>query len=117
MKAYSRLVSRMTARSILLLAVLVMPLSMAFAGASASPVDHQEMMAGMPTGHCPDQSTKHMHSDGLAACSMACASALPAQDVARDETTVRVVPLVNQMVAQTLPGVLLEIATPPPKFA
>ena len=104
-------------RLLVLLAVLLMPLGMAPAAAVASPVNHHAMMAGMALEHCPDQSSKHEHNDGLAMCSMACASALPAQDLARDETLVRHHLLVIPMMVQTLRGVLLEIATPPPKFA
>lgn len=104
-------------RLLVLVAVLVMPLGMAPAVASASAVDHHAMMAGMATGHCPDQSNKHQRNDGQAMCSMACASALPAQDVAHDDTSLRHHQLVMPMITQTLHGVLLEIATPPPKFA
>ena len=104
-------------RLLVLLAVLLMPLGMAPASAVASPIKHHAMMAEMAMEHCPDQSSKHEHNDGLAMCSMACASALPAQDVARDETLPRHHQLVMPMRVQTLRGVLLEIATPPPKFA
>lgn len=104
-------------RLLVLLAMLLMPLGMAPAAASASPVNHHAMMAGMATDHCPDQSNKREHNDGLAMCSMACASALPAQDVVRDETPMRHHQLVIPMMAQRLHGILLEIATPPPKVA
>ena len=103
-------------RLLVLFAVLLMPLGMAPAAASA-PANHHATMAGMAMEHCPDQSSKHDHNDGLAMCSMACASALPAQDLARDETPLRHHQLVIPMMVQTLHGVLLEIATPPPKFA
>jgi hypothetical protein len=105
------------ARLLVLLAVLIMPLGMAPAAASASPVGHRAMMAGMARGHCSDQSNKDEHNDGLAMCSMACASALPAQDVAHDGPPLRHHQLGIPIITQTLHGVLLEIATPPPKFA
>lgn len=104
-------------RLLLLLAVLLMPLGMTPAAASASPVDHHQMMAGMAMGHCPDQSNKHGQDGGLAMCSMACASALPAQEVARDDTPLRQPQLLIPMMTQGLRGILLEIATPPPKIA
>ena len=102
-------------RLLVLLAVLLMPLGMAPAAASASPVDHHAM-AGMAMEHCPDQSNKHEHNDGLAMCSMACASALPAQELARDEMPLRHHQLVGPTMTQRLHGILLEIATPPPKL-
>jgi hypothetical protein len=103
-------------RLLVLLAVLLMPLGMAPAAASASPVDHRAM-AGMAMEHCPDQSNKHEHNDGLTMCSMACASALPAQELTRDEMPLRHHQLVGPTMTQTLHGILLEIATPPPKLA
>lgn len=102
-------------RLLVLLAVLLMPLGMQPAAASAAH-DHA-MMAGTPMGHCPEQSSGHQHSDGLATCSMVCASTLPAQEVARDDALLRDHQLIAPVPAQTLHGVLLEIATPPPKLA
>lgn len=102
-------------RLLLLLAVLLMPLGMAPAAASASPVGHHQMMAGMGMEHCPDRSNKHDEDKGLAMCSMACASALPAQELARDEIPLRRHQHLIPMVAHTLRGILPEIATPPPK--
>ncbi|HWJ37414.1 MAG TPA: hypothetical protein VNR86_01460 [Sphingomicrobium sp.] len=104
-------------RLLLLLAVLFMPLGMTPAAASASPVDHHQMMAGMAMEHCPDRSNDHGQDGGLAMCSMACASALPAQEMARDEAPLRHRQLLVPMMTQRLRGILLEIATPPPKFA
>ena len=101
-------------RLLLLLAVLLMPIGMAPAAASAS---HHQVMAGEGMEHCPDRSNKHEQDGGLAMCSMACASALPAQELVRDEISLRRSQLVSPMVAQTLQGILLEIATPPPKLA
>ncbi len=102
---------------LMLIAVLLMPLGMETATASTPVAGHHEMMAGMPMGHCPDQSNKRAHSDGLATCSMVCASTLPAQELIRDETTPRRHQLVAPQMAETLHGVLPEIATPPPRLA
>ena len=104
-------------RLLVFLAVLLLPLGMQSAAASAAVPDHHAMMAGTPMGHCPEQSSGHQHNDGLATCSMVCASALPAQELARDNTLLRDHQLVAPVPAQTLHGILLEIATPPPRLA
>src|SRR4051812_29913850 len=92
-------------RLLVLLAVLLMPLGMGSAAASAHPVDHHAMMAGSAMEHCPDQSSKHEHNDGLAMCSMACASALPAQELVRDNMSLRCHQLVLPVAARTLHGI------------
>lgn len=107
----------MVGRLLVLLAVLFMPLGMGPAAASAPAMGHHAMTAGMPMEHCPDKSNEHQHSDGLAICSMACASALPAQELVRDESSLRRHQLVLPMPAQMLHGIHPEIATPPPKPA
>ena len=104
-------------RLLVLLAVLLMPLGMQPAAASATAAHDHAMIAGTPMGHCPEQSNGHQHNDGLATCSMVCASTLPAQDWARDEALSRDHQLVAPVPAQTLHGILLEIATPPPRLA
>lgn len=96
-----------------LLAVLLMPLGMSAAAAA----DHHASMAGASTNHCPDQSSQHPQRDGAAMCSMACASALPAQELIRNEPPVRRAALVMPVADHRLHGVLPEIATPPPKLA
>lgn len=100
-------------RLLILLAVLFMPFGMEPASAAAS----HGQMAGMSMQHCPDQSGKHQRNDGLAACTMACASALPAQELRRDETMIRLHQLVMPMAEQTLHGIHPEIDTPPPRPA
>jgi len=107
----------MLGRLLVVLAVLLMPVGMRSAAASPLPSDHHAMMTGTPMGHCPQQPVGHQHQDGLATCSMVCASTLPAQDWARDDTTLRDHQLVAPVPARTLHGILPEIATPPPKLA
>jgi hypothetical protein len=104
-------------RLLVLLAVLLMPVGMQSAAASAAHADDHASMTGTPMGHCPEQSNRHQHNDGLATCSMVCASTLPAQDLARDDMLLRDHQLVAPVPAQALHGILLEIATPPPKLA
>jgi hypothetical protein len=103
--------SSILGRLLVLLAVVLMPLGMQPAAASAPASDHHGMMAGKSAGHCPDRSS--WHELGAGTCSIACA--LPAQEFARDDRLVRDHELVAPVLAQTLHGVLLEIATPPPK--
>lgn len=102
-------------RLLLLLSVLLMPLGMGSATASVPAADHHRMMAGAGMEHCPDQPGKPANNDGLATCSMACASALPAQDLDRDDVPVSAHQPVAPGAEQTLNGVQPEIATPPPK--
>lgn len=104
-------------RLLLLVAVLLMPFGMAPAAASASPVDRHATMAAMATEHCPDQSGKHEKGRGFAMCSMACASALPAQELAREELPLRHHQHATPMMTRALRGVPPEIATPPPRHA
>ena len=64
--------SQLVAKLLVLLAVLLMPLGMTSAAASAS---HHEM-ASMPMGHCPIRDSRDLKSG--AECTMVCAAALPA---------------------------------------
>lgn len=100
-------------RLLVLFAVLLMPLGMEPAAAA----NHAATMTGMAMEHCPDQSSKHQRDEGLATCSMACASALPAQELVRDEMPIRCSQPAIPMAGQALHGIRPEIATPPPKLA
>jgi len=99
------------ARLLLLVAVLLMPFGMAPASASTS--DHVTMH--MPAGHCPDQGSDGGLKAGIAACTMACAGALPASDALAVESI-----RVRREIATAVPvaplfGLHPETATPPPK--
>lgn len=98
-----------------LIAVLLMPLGMQPAVAFATITHGHDMAASMPMEHCPDQ-TKHEHNDGFATCSMACASALPAQPLVRDEAPTPDHQLVRPVAANTLHGLHPEVPAPPPKL-
>jgi hypothetical protein len=112
-RVYSTPMRSAVLRLLALVTVLLMPLGME----PASAADHQISMAGMAMQHCPGPSSKHQHNDGLATCSMACASALPAQEQVRDEPPVRRPQPVIPMAGRVLRGIHPEIATPPPKLA
>jgi hypothetical protein len=100
-------------RLLLLLAVLLMPLGMT----PATAADHHMTMASAGDDHCPDRQSQHRHRDGPAMCSMACASALPAEDIAQADTIIASRDVLIPVVGRRLHGVLLEIATPPPRLS
>lgn len=100
---------------VVLIAVLLMPLGMQPAVASARAAHGHDMAASMPMEHCPDQS-KDQHHGGFATCSMACASALPAQLLIQDDALTLDHQLVKPMASQTMQGVLSEVPAPPPKL-
>ena len=106
-------------RFLVLLAVLALPLGMAPAGATA---DHHTMAGAMDgAAHCADMApggrqmpAKSMGGD----CAMACASALPAFARATDDLPApQPVELARPGLAAVLHGLILDIATPPPRFA
>ena len=101
-------------RLLVLVAVLLMPLGMAPASASMA---HDQMMAGMPMGHCPDQAPRHDGKSAFGECTMACAAALPAIDRRSDEPDLIVREPVQSVAVQRLHGLHPETATPPPKTA
>jgi hypothetical protein len=107
---YAGLVQTLLARLVILFAVLLMPLDMAPAAAS---VPHQRM--DMPMGHCPDQGSHHDMKSGIAECTMACAGALPAADLARHQPLLVVCEPIQPAAAQRLHGLHPDPATPPPK--
>lgn len=117
------MLSRMI-RLLTLLAVTMLPLGMARASAPQPMADHHAMagMGTMSPGHCDEMdqpASPHDDHKLPGECAMACASALPALPVA---TSVFVslrpspAPLVAAILT-TLHGLILEIATPPPRAA
>jgi hypothetical protein len=107
-------VTKLAARLLVLLAVLLMPLGMATA---AAPTEHAQAMAGMPMEHCPDQTPQHDMKGGLAACTMACSAALPAADLARSELEPLALVAVMPAPIVSLDGIEPETATPPPRLS
>jgi hypothetical protein len=100
-------------RLLTLAAVLLMPLGMAEALATA----HDSAHAGMPMQHCPDQGSKPESKGALAECTMACSAALPAQEAARQGTP-QIAPMpIVPAAAQVLHGLHPDTATPPPKHS
>lgn len=104
-------------RMLVLASLMLMPFGMA--AASAAPVqEHRMAMAmPMPMEHCPDGDQKSHSSGTLATCTMACSAALPAS-APKPGPSIRVErEAVAQLLAPTLSGIELEIATPPPRLS
>lgn len=101
---------RLFARLMVLLAVLLMPLGMA-APASAHAGTDMAMMA-----HCADKAPAQQQPTApLAACTMACAAALPAMQARADEPPPIAAPVIAADPAPRLDGLHPDTATPPPK--
>jgi hypothetical protein len=109
---YGGIVPTLVARLLVLAAMLLMPLGMASAPAAAR---HHAAMA-MDMQHCPDPAPVHKDKGGIAVCTMACASALPALNVAQREPVAPREELVAVHAVQALDGLHPETATPPPKL-
>jgi len=105
-----------------LIAVLILPLGMARANAPQPMADHHAMtgMGTMTPGHCDEMgSAAQRHGDHKlpGECAMACASALPALPTI---AAISVAPeirhdLVLPGLVAALHGLILDIATPPPR--
>ena len=103
---------------LLLLSVLLMPLAMAPASASASAPEHDGAEHSiMAMEHCPDQGSKPDLAPGIAACSMACAAALPAFTAVLGEQALPKGTPSNDFEPRKLAGLDPESADPPPRSA
>lgn len=100
-------------RLLTLFALLLMPFGMA--AASSAPVAGHHSSA-MPTEHCDDQPGEKQSGGAVAKCAMPCAAALPAADLAPADQ--QPVPRARSRppIEPRLAGILMEIATPPPKL-
>lgn len=102
---------------LLLFSLLLMPLGMGPVAASAPSGDHHSMTAGTAIEHCPERPSKHEQGNGQSLCAMACASALPAQDIAHDDAFLLDHQLISPVVALKLHSIDPDIVVPPPKAA
>jgi hypothetical protein len=98
---------------VVLLAMLVMPLGMQPVAAASAHHD----MASMPMGHCPDDGSHHGMKGGIAECTMACAGALPAAELATRAPLPVVRDLVQPVPTHQHSGLLPHPATPPTKHS
>ena len=100
-------------RLLTLLAVLLMPFGMAAAPAAPAAVHHG---ASMPMEHCGDTPAER-DIGGTADCAMPCSSALPATDLASTALEPVAHSAEGPWIERKLAGVLMEIATPPPRLS
>jgi hypothetical protein len=102
--------ARLIAKLLILVAVLLMPIGMAPAVASAT-----HHAAGVAMQHCPEPAPNHGMKGGLGECTAACAAALPAADLSPQAPPRFVCEPVLPAGAEPLRGVHPDTATPPPK--
>lgn len=102
-------------RSLTMIAVLMLPFAMA--AAPAAPADMTQASASLPSGHCPEQAGGDSPAVVAADCAMPCSAALAAFEVERFAPTLVAGRAGAPVCEPSLAGVLLEIATPPPKPA
>lgn len=103
---------KLTARLLLIVAILFMPLGMAPATAS---VAHNAPAAGMAMDHCDQPGSNHDRKGGVAECMMVCASALPASYGGSSRPPLVTCEPVRPASAAPLHGLHPETATPPPR--
>ena len=111
---YSVPMRSLVLRLLALVAVMLMPFGMA--AAPAAPVHHQVAM-DMAAGHCSDEGTAPDSSGAPADCTMGCASALPAADLAVASSHPVSRSATQPAIEPILSGIDLEIATPPPRLS
>ena len=111
---YVAAVASVMLRMLALIALVIMPFGMTAAPAQAQPVHHAMAMAG--NGHCDEQQDQHRApTRNQTDCAAAC-TALPAP--AEPILARPLKPKAPRAVALVAPfhGIVLEIATPPPRL-
>jgi hypothetical protein len=99
-------------RLLALVAVLLMPFGMSAAPAASMP--HQ--MSAMSMQHCPQPASGPASKGVLGDCTMACSAALPAAYIGLAVLHPFSPLLPPPSLFRPLPGIELEIATPPPRL-
>ena len=102
-------------RLVTMIAALLMPFGMAAAPAAPASGHHAAMAS--PTEHCPQGAPAEDTSGAPADCAMPCSAALPAADFAAARSDTLHQAAAEPALEGALAGILLEIATPPPKPA
>jgi hypothetical protein len=100
-------------RLLALVAVLMLPFAMAAAPAQASQMHH----SSAASDHCPQQPAQDDSAGWMGECLMPCSAALPAIIESRFALEPLAQGPADPIVVSSLAGILLEIATPPPKLS
>jgi hypothetical protein len=101
-------------RLLSLIAIMLMPFGMS--AATAAPV-HHEHAGAMSMQHCPEPNQAPAGKGALADCAMACAAALPAQDLTPTDAPPTLRSPVEPTFIPALSGIEMELATPPPRLS
>jgi hypothetical protein len=109
--------ARLACKLLILLSVLLMPLGMAAAPATARTVPVAGDHASMPMEHCPDSAPKQHMKGGFALCAMSCSAALPGFDAGLTEAVRFACEPASPVALHRLHGLHPETATPPPKHS
>ena len=106
----------LVSKLLLLIAVLLMPVGMSAAPASEASSAHDDGHSGMAMQHCPGESSQPDGGEaGIAACTMACAAALPAFDAPMASCAqLADLPAAARAIV-ALAGLNPEFADPPPR--
>ena len=110
--------ARLVSKLLLLIAVLLMPVGMSAAPAAEGTPAQGDDHHGMAIQHCPGESSQPDGGEaGIAACTLACAAALPAFDAALASCApIADVPAAAQVIV-ALAGLNPESADPPPRHS
>lgn len=97
-----------------LIAVVLMPLGMSAAPASAM---QHSMTARSPAQHCPGQAPKHDGKGAFGECTMGCSAALPAANL-QTEKLILIAPATALPGTQrAMQGLHPDTETPPPRLS
>ena len=100
-------------RLLTMIAVLLIPFGMAAAPAAA--IDGHHSSSSMTVEHCPENAPADAVSGGPADCAMPCSAAVPPAKLSAARSGDAASLAVEPILERALAGILLEIATPPPK--
>ena len=110
-RAYPCAMMSRAVRLLTLMALVLMPFTMA-----AAPAEAHAMPQGMSEEHCGDHQQPETPATDLTQCLLMCA-ALPAAEPINVSAPEMIDPPRQQALAQAFHGVILDIATPPPRFS
>ena len=110
-----RMLRSLMIRLLTMAAVLMLPFAMAAAPAAPATAHHSS--AAVPADHCSDNPAENATGTVGHNCMMPCSAALPAPEPAPDQDSPVSRGHAPASPEPKLAGILLEIATPPPKLS